>query len=37
MRTDCVAKELLVRWEKQDEMFGWCVESCAYREAWLWL
>lgn len=37
MRTDCVAKELLVRWEKQNEMFGWCVESCAYREAWLWL
>lgn len=36
VRTDCVAKELLVRWEKRNEIFG-CVESCAYREAWLWL
>lgn len=36
VRTDCVAKECWSDW-KQNDMFGWCVESCAYREAWLWL
>lgn len=35
VRTDCVARVLVRRGGREKEIFGWCVESCAYREAWL--